>query len=155
MATNALRRTTMVERICPACQHGNPVDDRFCGKCGAPMERQLPARRGDTRLTVAGRNLPVTWQQLGKTVALSAAALAAEAGLAWLRRRLEAGPSAAPATLARPAPAANVPAPETTALARPVGGIVTIISQRVIEIWDSGDGRRQVSERHFWRRVDE
>ena len=145
----------MVERICPICQHGNPVDDRFCGKCGAPMERQLPARRGDAHLTIAGRNLPVTWQQLGKTVALSAAALVAEAGLAWLRRRIEAGPTAAPATLARPASNTGATAVETTALARPAANIVTIISQRVIEVWDSGDGKRQISERHFWRRIEE
>jgi hypothetical protein len=145
----------MVERICPACQHANPVDDRFCGKCGAPMERQLPARRGDTRLTVAGRNLPVTWQQLGKTVALSAAALAAEAGLAWLRRRIEAGPTATPAALARPAANAGAAPAETSALARQASSIVTIVSQRVIEVWDSGDGKRQISERHFWRRTEE
>ena len=107
----------MVERICPACQHGNPLDDRFCGKCGVPLERQLPARRTDAPLTVAGRQLPVTWQQFGKTVALSVAALAAEAGLAWLRRR--------------------------------------IVSERLIEIWDSGDGRQHVSERHVWRRTEE
>jgi len=143
----------MVERICPACQQGNPVNDRFCGKCGAAIERQLPARRGDTQLTVAGRNLPVTWQQLGKTVALSVAAVAAEAGLAWLRHRIEAG-SAAPAPIARPAPTTSTSA-ETTALARPAGSIVTIISQRVIEVWDSGDGRKQISERHTWRRMEE
>ena len=115
------------------------------------MERQLPARLAETRLTIAGRNLPVTWQQLGKTVAISAAALAADVGLAWLRRRLEAGPSAAPAPLARGAPATSDPlAPASAA-----GSIVTIISQRVIEIWDTGDGRRQINEQHFWRRIEE
>jgi hypothetical protein len=141
----------MVERICPTCQQANPVDDRFCGKCGAQMERQLPARLVDTRLTIAGRNLPITWQQLGKTVAISAAALAADVGMAWLRRRLEAGPSAAPSALARSVPATSEP----TAPGRSAGSIVTIISQRVIEIWDSGDGKRQISERHFWRRMEE
>ena len=141
----------MVERICPTCQHPNPVDDRFCGKCGAPMERQLPARLAETRLTIAGRNLPVTWQQLGKTVAISAAALAADVGLAWLRRRLEAGPSSAPAPLARRTPAA----PDPVAPASAAGSIVTIISQRVIEIWDTGDGRRQINEQHVWRRIEE
>ena len=141
----------MVERICPTCQQANPVDDRFCGKCGAPMERQLPARLADTRLTIAGRNLPVTWQQLGKTVAISAAALAADVGLAWLRRRLDAGPSAAPTALARSAPATSDP----VAPGRPAGSIVTIISQRVIEVWDSGDGKRQINEQHFWRRIEE
>lgn len=143
----------MVERICAACQHGNPLDDRFCGKCGAPLERQLPARRADAPLAIAGRNLPVTWQQLGKTVALSVAAVAAEAGLAWLRKRIESGPTAS-APLARSAPSTR-PA-ETTALARgPVGSVVTIVSQRVIEIWEGEDGRRQINERHFWRRTEE
>ncbi|HEU5099518.1 MAG TPA: zinc ribbon domain-containing protein [Roseiflexaceae bacterium] len=141
----------MVERICPACQQANPVNDRFCGKCGAQMERQLPARIADTRLTIAGRNLPITWQQLGKTVALSAAALAADVGMAWLRRRLEAGPSAAPSTLTRSGPIASEPA----AQGRSAGSIVTIISQRVIEVWDSGDGKRQINEKHIWRRIEE
>lgn len=145
----------MVERICPACQHGNPLNDRYCGKCGAALERQLPARLGDAPLTIAGRQLPVTWQQLGKTVALSAAALAAEAGLAWLRRRIEAGPATTTALTVRQAPAAR-PASAPADLAKsPVGSVVTIISQRVVEVWESADGKRQVSERHFWRRIEE
>jgi hypothetical protein len=151
LARSALRRMTMVERICPACQQANPIDDRFCGKCGGPLERQLPVRIADTRLTIAGRNLPITWQQLGKTVALSAAALAADVGLAWLRRRIEAGPSAGSTALARSIPAT----PATAAPGQTAGSIVTIISQRVIEIMDSGDGKRQISERHFWRRMEE
>src|SRR5512138_268163 len=106
----------MVERICPACQHGNPLDDRFCGKCGAPLERQLPARRGDAPLVVAGRQLPVTWQQFGRTVALSVAALAAEAGLAWLRKRMESGPASTAAPLARTVPTTRPSVAETSAL---------------------------------------
>jgi hypothetical protein len=142
----------MVERICPTCQHGNPLDDRFCGKCGAPLERQLPMRRPDSRLSIAGRDLPVTWKQFSRTVALSVAALAAEAGLAWLRRRIEAGPSAAPVGVASPPkPAIS----ETTALARPLGSAVTIVSQRIVEIWDDADGARRVVERTFWQRIQE
>jgi hypothetical protein len=145
----------MVERICPACQHGNPLDDRFCGKCGTPLERQLPARRGDAPLTVAGRQLPVTWQQFGKTVALSVAALAAEAGLAWLRRRIEAGGSAVPSALATTT-AARRATPETTALAaRAPSSVVTIVSERLIEFWEGADGHRHISERHVWRRTEE
>ena len=141
----------MVERICPACQQANPIDDRFCGKCGVPLERQLPMRLADTRLTIAGRNLPITWQQLGKTVALSAAALAADVGLAWLRRRIEAGPASSSTALARSIPAT----PAAAAPRQAASNIVTIVSQRVIEIWDSADGKRQISERHFWRRTEE
>jgi hypothetical protein len=142
----------MVERICPTCQHGNPLDDRFCGKCGAPLERQLPMRRPESRLSIAGRDLPVTWKQFSRTVALSVAALAAEAGLAWLRRRIEAGPSAAPAGAA---PAPKPATSETTALARPLGSAVTIVSQRIVEIWDDADGARRVVERTFWQRIQE
>ena len=144
----------MVERICPTCQHGNPLDDRFCGKCGTPLERQLPARRPDSHLTIAGRDLPVTWKQFSRTVALSVAALAAEAGLAWLRRRIASGSVPVPSAPNRAA--ASQPAPaETTALAGPAGSVVTIVSQRVVEIWDAGDGARRVVERTFWRRNEE
>src|SRR5262245_37556544 len=115
----------MVERICPSCQHGNPMDDRFCGKCGAPLERQLPVHRPDARLTIAGRDLPVTWKQFSRTVALSVAALAAEAGLAWLRRRMDSGSAAAPIVPARGAAAPRVAVAETTALAGPVRNVVT------------------------------
>jgi hypothetical protein len=136
----------MIERICPACQHANPLDDRFCGRCGAALERLLPAPRQDGQITLAGRDLPVTWKQVGRTVALGAAALVADAGIAWLRRRIEGPQTAAP--LAR-----------TAVGQREVGGaagsVVTIISQRVVEIFESGDGRRQVSERHVWRKIEE
>lgn len=144
----------MVERICPICQHGNPLDDRFCGKCGAALERQLPMRRADARLTIAGRDLPVTWRQLGRTVALSAATLAAEAGLAWLRRRIEAGSSIIPTSPAQAAPVSQA-TPETTALVRAGGSVVTIVSQRVVEIWEGGEGPRRMVERTFWRRTEE
>lgn len=144
----------MVERICPACQHGNPLDDHFCGKCGERLERQLPARRTDAYLTIAGRNLPVTWKQFSRTVALSVAALAAEAGLAWLRRRMEASPPSLPAMPIKAAAAQPAPA-ERTALTAPSGSVVTIVSQRVVEIWDSGDGARRMVERTFWRRSED
>lgn len=139
----------MVERICPACQHGNPLNDRYCGKCGVPLERQLPARRDAAPMVLAGRQLPVTWQQFGKTMALSVAALAAEAGLSWLRRRIETGPASAPTALARPA------ASSAAVSKSPVGSVVTIVSQRVIEVWEGADGKKQISERHFWRRTEE
>lgn len=136
----------MVERICPSCSHGNPLDGRFCGKCGAPLERQLPARAGGGPLAVAGRNLPVTWRQLGKTVAISAAALAAEAGIAWLRHRVAAGQQiAGPARTARAVDDA----------ARPAESVITIVSQRVVELWEGGDGQKRLVERSFWRRIDE
>ena len=143
----------MVERICPACQQGNSLNDRFCGKCGTPLERQLPARMGEGRLVIAGRQLPVTWGQFGRTVALSAAALAAEVGLTWLRRRMDAVPAPNAQKITRVTPTAQANE-ETTALARVNKG-VTIVSQRVVDIWDNGDGHRRVVEQTYWRRTEE
>lgn len=143
----------MVERICSACQQANPLDDRFCGKCGAPLERQLLARRDESRLTIAGRDLPVTWRQVGRTAALGIAALAAEAGIAWLRRRIEAAP--APLSLTKATPSTRPASAEPSALVRARGSVVTIISQRVIEIFEHPEGRVHVSDRTFWRRTEE
>jgi hypothetical protein len=136
----------MVERICPACRYGNTVDSHYCAKCGAALERLLPAGpREPTALTIAGRSLPVSWKQVGRTVAIGAAAMAAEAGLVWLRRRLEGGQ---PAPLARNE--STLPTPAGAARS-----ITTIVSQRVIEIIEGSDGRRTITDRHLWRKIDE
>jgi hypothetical protein len=138
----------MVERVCPKCQHGNPLDDQYCGKCGAALQRLLPAPRSETGMVVAGRQLPVTWQQVGRTVALGVAAVAAEVGLAWLRKRTAAPTPAI--TLAKP----QSERAESDAAGNPAS-IVTIISQRVVEVIDNGAGKRQVNERSFWRKIEE
>ncbi|MBC8163090.1 MAG: zinc ribbon domain-containing protein [Roseiflexaceae bacterium] len=139
----------MVERICPACQSANPLDDRFCGKCGGPLERQVLARRGGGALTIAGRSLPVTWRQVGKTAALGAAALVAEAGLIWLRRRLEqpSGETALAKRFATPAKRATASPAESN--------VVTIVSQRVIQIFQKDDGAVEINDRHVWQRREE
>lgn len=136
----------MVERICPACQHGNPVNDHYCGKCGAALERLLPARRSEHQLTIAGRDLPVTWGQVGRTVAIGVAALAAEVGLAMVRRYVEGGRAEPSASLARRV--AGSPAKGTAA------SVITIVSQRVVEIVNTADGRR-ISETSLWRKIEE
>ena len=45
---------------------------------------------------------------------------------------------------------------ETTAIvpreSEPVRQAVTIISQRVVEIWDHGNLTRQIVEKHVWRK---
>lgn len=141
----------MVERICSTCQAGNALDDRYCGKCGAPLERQLPARRGETAMVVAGKQLPITWKQFGRTVALSAAAIVAEAGVAWLRRRMD--QPGTPAPLAKPTQTTAL-APRQQTTPNPGSKVVTIVSQRVIEVTRGDDGSK-VIERHFWRRTEE
>ncbi len=143
----------MVERICPQCQHGNALDNRFCGHCGASLDRNQIQPREETSLVLAGRQLPVQQlKQVGQAVAVSLVALAAEAGLAWLRRRVEqinmpsqAGsqPSTALVPSNRPT---HQPAPPSTT------NTVTIMSQRIVEVWEQGNLTRQTIERSFWRR---
>ena len=77
--------------FCPRCRHDNPRENRFCGACGASLAsgEQL-ARRPENSPTTASRTLlPVELKPVGKALAVGLAALAAEAGLAWLRRRTE------------------------------------------------------------------
>lgn len=81
---------------CPGCGNPeNPSENRFCGRCGASLERSL-VRRGalatrakERRVTLRERFLPDALGPVGKTVALGLAAVVADVGLAWLRHRLE------------------------------------------------------------------
>ena len=76
---------------CPLCRHDNPPENRFCGRCGASLisSEQLPVPRREGRLTAAGRALPARLKPVGKALAVTLAALAAETSLAWLSRRAE------------------------------------------------------------------
>jgi hypothetical protein len=81
---------------CPQCRRGNPPENRFCGACGAPLTSgELPARwpeAGPTNSLPAARRgllLPAELKPVGGALAVGLAALAARAGLAWLRRRAE------------------------------------------------------------------
>jgi hypothetical protein len=150
----------MVERICPQCQHGNQLENRFCGRCGANLEhpRALTRREQDTDLAVSGPMLPEQWKQVGKAMAVSLAALAAEAGMAWLRQRVDQMKDAPPAAQ-KPASQQSVSLlPRMTRSITPVEHTeqqeqrVTVWSQRVVQTWEHGTLTRQVVERTIWRR---
>lgn len=137
----------MVERICPACQHGNPMENRYCGACGASLERNALAPRRQDAIVIAGQAVPLAQvKQVSRAVAVGLAAVAAEAGIAWLKRRAERVGVPTTALATRP----------TTAVAQQgaeaVGNAVTIVSQRVVEIWDHGSLTRQIVEKHIWKK---
>ena len=84
----------MDERIstpCPQCRHGNPLENRFCGACGAPLTSggQLAGRPEGGPPAASRALLPAELNPVGRALAVGLAALAAQAGLAWLRRRAE------------------------------------------------------------------
>lgn len=80
---------------CLECGHPeNPPENRFCGRCGASLEhplarRELEPRVRESEVALRQRFLPGRLGPVGKTVAASLAVVAAEAGLDWLRHRLE------------------------------------------------------------------
>ncbi len=80
----------MIEQArCPLCQHENPPENRFCGSCGARLTsgKQLAMRQEHHPLP-ASRTWPVKLGPAGRALAVGVAALAAEAGLSWLRRKI-------------------------------------------------------------------
>lgn len=153
----------MVERICPQCQHGNPLANRFCGRCGTTLEHPLTKpRQEETGLALARNALPAPLNQVGKAVLVSLATLAAEAGLAWLRNRVD-QMNARPTTLHQPAASAQQtqtlpqmtrPAAAQIVPAAPTRSTVTILSQRVVQIWEHGLLTRETVERTIWRREE-
>ena len=74
---------------CPRCRQENPPRNRFCGSCGAPLRsgEQL-ATREEHRPVPAGRAWPAKLGPVSKALAVGVAALATEAGLTWLRRKI-------------------------------------------------------------------
>ena len=135
----------MVERICPRCQHGNPLDDRFCGACGTALDRNELAPRSDGSITIAGRQVPMRQiRQVGQAVALSLAAVAAEAGIAWLAKQTQRGTTP---VVGDPQPIVRAAQPRSSG-----ENVVTIVSHRIVEVWEEGKLARQTVERHLWRR---
>ena len=75
---------------CPHCEYENPLENRFCGRCGASLTSsgQLVPRREDSPAATV-RAFPAKLGPSAKALAVGLATLAAEVGLLWLRRRAE------------------------------------------------------------------
>ena len=75
---------------CPLCRNENPPGNRFCGSCGVRLKsgEQL-ATRQEHRPVQAGRAWPAKLGSVRKARAVGVAVRAAEAGLSWLKRRID------------------------------------------------------------------
>jgi hypothetical protein len=74
---------------CPRCRHENPSRNRFCGSCGVQlMSGEQLATRQEHRPVLAGRAWPSKLGPASTALAVGAAALATEACLSWLQRRI-------------------------------------------------------------------
>lgn len=140
----------MTEKICPHCRHDNPLENDFCGRCGAPLETALVPRPHSPLVIGKSTRLPAPLvKQVARAAAASLLALAAEAGIAWLRRRAE--PATTP-TVLRPSP---IQKKEQERLPEPRGWGTTIFSRRVIQVWERGRLRGQGVEESVWQWQDE
>ena len=123
----------MDERIyCSVCRHENSPEDRYCGSCGTALAdsgQLVPRREHSPAVTV--RALPAKLGPTGKALAVGLAALAAEAGLLWLRRRVE---------RADPTPLPAVQDPKS-----PVSEYLLSQSLEEVSVWlQAGDSRSHI-----------
>ena len=131
----------MDERIpCPLCRHGNLPENRFCGHCGVLMtSRGHLTPRPEANPTVAIRSLPTKLGPVGKVLAVGLAVLATEAGLVWLRRRVDYN---------------DPPSPPATQTARSADSEHTIAqSFEEVFVWLQGEGNfqgRGIGRRIVW-----
>ncbi len=123
----------MIERICPRCQTANRGLQRFCDNCGTPFEQPLRRWTGSA-LALRSIKIPARWRQTGRVMALGIATLAAEAGIAWLRRSQSQSSYSSP-----PVSSSNIYA----------------LQQRVVERWSKGQLQERIVERTVWLAPDE
>jgi len=138
----------MVEKICPRCRQGSPLENRFCGQCGAAMEHYpvLPPQESKALVTLSGNTLPAKQlKQIGQTVAVSLVALAAEAGISYLRRRLQQTETRLPAKRAPKTAVAPIQSAEQT---------ITVIGQQTTEVRQQGHLVRRTIERFMWQKEE-
>lgn len=84
-------KETMTERQvpCPRCRQENPPSNRFCGSCGTSLiSGEQLATREEHHPVRAARAWPSKLGPAGKALAVGVAALAADAGMSWLQRRI-------------------------------------------------------------------
>jgi hypothetical protein len=74
-----------VQRVCVQCGEGNPVESRYCARCGYDSQSALPAPRS---------NLPAVIGRAALPVLIGAASLAMRAGFKLLQSRLAQPPAA-------------------------------------------------------------
>jgi hypothetical protein len=114
---------------CPRCRQENPSRNRFCGSCGAPLTsgEQL-ATREEHRPVPAGRAWPAKLGPVSKALAVGVAALATEAGLSWVRRKIGAEDRSSMPAVRDADPASR-------------GYLVGQSLEEVLQAWDDPHGR--------------
>ena len=140
----------MALQTCPNCRSGSPVGSSYCSNCGAELRQGSLIISQPQPIQVSDGQLATPQlKALAATVAVSLAALLAEAALNYLQRRVS--------RMERPAFSLRIRrarAAEETAII-PVdkqnGRVITVVSERVVEEKRWGRPVRRVVERFTWR----
>jgi hypothetical protein len=135
----------MTQKLCPACAAQNALENSFCGRCGSRLDRPLVAQRSQELTIGRGTLLPApALRQVGRAAAASLVAIAAEAGLAWLRRRAESGEPPLPI---RAKGTAKEP---RQALPAPGGRVSAMFGRRIVRRWQQGSRGQETVEEEVW-----
>ena len=149
-------------KTCPICRQQNPSANSFCGKCGADLAETNRADldREDKALLIR-RPTPIEIREnqlatpqakaLVVTIAVGVATLLAEAGLAYLQRRVSEmeRPSLSLRRSKKAVDEKSIIIPPNSK--RPPDRVITVVSERVIEEKRWGRPARRIVERMAWR----
>lgn len=144
----------MLERKCPQCEATNAWENVLCASCGAALVRDSIVVSRRSGLVPAATRLPAPVKQVGQAVAVSLAALVAEAGISWLRRRVATDGRLPRRTAAPEKPKAVALYPNAPAQVQPRRR-TTVWQQRVTEVWRHGRLEGRQVERTVYRQEDE
>ncbi len=127
-----------IQRICVQCGYANPLESRFCARCGHDSQGELPAPRVSLPLVIGRAALPVL---------VGAASVAVRVGWKLLQQRMAQG--------SRPQPLQVMPRPAAPPAPHPVSAPAPR-SRRTIHIrstWATGDAngvwQQGSSEQHI------
>ncbi len=122
-----------IQRICVQCGYANPLESRYCARCGSDSQDALPVQR---------TSLPVVISRAALPVLVGAASLAVRVGWRLIQQRMAQGTRTQPIQVV---PRSDPPTPASAPVSR---------GRRTIHIrstWATGDANgiwRQGSSEH-------
>jgi hypothetical protein len=131
---------TELKRLCPACGAANALERQTCHACGTNLRTTLPVPLGE--------RLPVTWKQVGTSLALGAGALALRVGVELARQFLERKAS----ELSEPSAKVERPAGrQVVQVNQLTGPQVRVWGRRMRSRWWGGHPQDVEVEEFFWQ----
>jgi hypothetical protein len=138
-----LKERIMADLLCPVCTASNRSNSRYCRRCGSDLFHDVtvvPSR--PSSLQKVSRALPAKQaKQIGQAVAVSVAALALEAGISWMRKRMREQPITLPTV---PENKTEVVRPNQRTITKREGS--TMMRHRTTQFWRNGELSHEIVE---------